>query len=618
MKPHTKTGLAYFVALIIYSFAYTQPLDIEKYKERQQQAFELIFSNPVEAKKDIDILLLDAGKVPDSLLGMSYNNLGVFFGVTNQIDSSLFAFKKAIQFLPENHSRVPGIYNNQSIVYKKKGDYDAAFGALEKALQSAKEHNNRVTEAAIYGELASVYSEVEQYNNALENLLKSLEIYNSVPTTPIRNIMVEKQKLANLYIKLRETQLAAELYEEVLPFFKENNILDTYYFTLINYGNCLLQLDKLGEAETAYEEGIEGLAIFQNSDLTIYATERMANLQVIKGNHGVAKILYKKALDDAIASESKRTLYITADFGKLYLKENNPQSAIEVNELMGGEERQIFFASKTGLQEKINHAIFLAEAYKATGMHAKGLEKLEKAMLWNDSLQLRTDIAAARELRSKYQNELQQQENLILKQNLQLQNRNYILIGAVLVVLVLLFGYFAMRLRLKSKLNLLALEKEAKEKERLAMQVKMERTAVAQKERTIEKHKSELIASTFEKVKLDKQLNDIIEEIKGGESKGIEQKLKSFKAEDKYWDHIIEKFNQLHPNFYKHLKTTNPSLTKNDISYCSLVKLNLSNKEIAELLAISHESVITKKYRITKKLKLPPDMDFYSWIQGID
>ncbi len=604
--------------MLIFPLAYGQKLDIDKYKEKQQQTFELIFSNPVQAKKDIDAMLLDAGKVPDSLLGMSYNNLGVFFAVTNNIDSSLFAFKKAIEFLPENHPRVPGLYNNQAIVYKKKGDYEAAFGVLEKALQKAKEHNNKVTEAAIYGELASVYSEVEQYNNALEALLKSLEIYDSVPTTPVRNKMVEKQKLANLYIKLGEPKLASELYEEVLPFFKENNILDTYYFTLINYGNCLLKLDKIEEAEGAYKEGIEGLAIFQNSDLTIYATERMANLQVLKGNHAEAKILYKKALEDAIANESKRTLYIITDFGILYLKENNPEAAIQLQEQLGSEDKQNFFASITGLQEQINHATFLAEAYKDIGMHVEGLEVLELAVRLRDSLQQRTDIAAARELRSKYQSELQQHENLILKQNLQLQNRNYILMGAVLVLMVLLFGYFAMRFRLKSKLNALALEKEAKEKERLAIQVKMEQTAGALKEKTIEKHKSELIASTFEKVKLDKQLQDIIEEIKSGKSDGVERKLKSFKAEDKYWDHIIEKFNQLNPNFYKHLKTTYPNLTKNDISFCSLVKLNLSNKEIAELLAISHESVITKKYRITKKLNLPADKDFYLWIQGID
>jgi len=41
-----------------------------------------------------------------------------------------------------------------------------------------------------------------------------------------------------------------------------------------------------------------------------------------------------------------------------------------------------------------------------------------------------------------------------------------------------------------------------------------------------------------------------------------------------------------------------------------LLKLNLSNKEIASLLQISHESVITKKYRIKKKMEINNDAEF--------
>jgi len=41
-----------------------------------------------------------------------------------------------------------------------------------------------------------------------------------------------------------------------------------------------------------------------------------------------------------------------------------------------------------------------------------------------------------------------------------------------------------------------------------------------------------------------------------------------------------------------------------------LFKLNLSNKEIASLLQISHESAITKKYRIKKKMEISDDTEF--------
>jgi DNA-binding CsgD family transcriptional regulator len=47
-----------------------------------------------------------------------------------------------------------------------------------------------------------------------------------------------------------------------------------------------------------------------------------------------------------------------------------------------------------------------------------------------------------------------------------------------------------------------------------------------------------------------------------------------------------------------------PELTDNDIAFCSLLKLQLTNKEIASLLGISHQSVISKKYRVKKKMQL--------------
>ncbi|WP_413604871.1 helix-turn-helix transcriptional regulator [Flavobacterium rakeshii] len=45
--------------------------------------------------------------------------------------------------------------------------------------------------------------------------------------------------------------------------------------------------------------------------------------------------------------------------------------------------------------------------------------------------------------------------------------------------------------------------------------------------------------------------------------------------------------------------------------------MNLTNKEIASLLQISHESVITKKYRIKKKMNIQEDVDFEKVIMEI-
>ena len=90
----------------------------------------------------------------------------------------------------------------------------------------------------------------------------------------------------------------------------------------------------------------------------------------------------------------------------------------------------------------------------------------------------------------------------------------------------------------------------------------------------------------------------------------VKKELQQLIKEKDYWKQFETRFNNLNPEFATGLLNRFPKLTKNDIEFCSLVKLKLSNKEIASLLQISHESVITKKYRIRKKMELEEDGDF--------
>jgi DNA-binding CsgD family transcriptional regulator len=77
-----------------------------------------------------------------------------------------------------------------------------------------------------------------------------------------------------------------------------------------------------------------------------------------------------------------------------------------------------------------------------------------------------------------------------------------------------------------------------------------------------------------------------------------------------YWNNFETRFNSLNPNFESNLLTHFPALSKNDIQFCALLKLNLSYKEIASLLQISYESAVTKKYRIKKKMGISDDNEF--------
>lgn len=77
---------------------------------------------------------------------------------------------------------------------------------------------------------------------------------------------------------------------------------------------------------------------------------------------------------------------------------------------------------------------------------------------------------------------------------------------------------------------------------------------------------------------------------------------------------FINRFKQLHPEFYQNITVTYPGLTSNDMRLCALIKLNFSNKEIAEYTHISLRTVESKKHRLKKKLGFSTDIDLNKWI----
>ncbi len=76
-------------------------------------------------------------------------------------------------------------------------------------------------------------------------------------------------------------------------------------------------------------------------------------------------------------------------------------------------------------------------------------------------------------------------------------------------------------------------------------------------------------------------------------------------------------FEQEYTNFSKHLLEINPSLSKSEIEFCALLKLNLSTKEIAQYKFLEPRTVQNKKHRIRKRLNVPTETDIYNWFGSI-
>ena len=75
------------------------------------------------------------------------------------------------------------------------------------------------------------------------------------------------------------------------------------------------------------------------------------------------------------------------------------------------------------------------------------------------------------------------------------------------------------------------------------------------------------------------------------------------------WKLFEANFNKVHEQFLKHLIDRYPDLSQGDLKLAAYLRMNLSTKEIAQLLNITHRSVELKRYRLRKKLALDAEIN---------
>lgn len=84
------------------------------------------------------------------------------------------------------------------------------------------------------------------------------------------------------------------------------------------------------------------------------------------------------------------------------------------------------------------------------------------------------------------------------------------------------------------------------------------------------------------------------------------------------WENFSLLFNKLHRDFLITLKQKFPGLTAHELKLCAYLRMNLSSKEIAHLLSISVRGVEISRYRLRKKLELPPKEDLFQFLLQIE
>lgn len=577
-----------------------------------QKSRTLVLENPDSAKFYLDQIKdkLPHIKIKDSLLVEYLSINGIYYTQISNSDSAKYFFSKALEKSTSNKKK-GALYFNLANVYRIDAEYETSLKYLGMAIRLAEATNDKAGLALAYGEKGSNYAYMLENEIATKYFLKALDVLKDLDE-PYRKAIL-KQKLANLYFKMHNFDFAKELYDECLIVLKEFKDYRNYYLTLVNYADCLIQMDQTEKAKGILKEAIEGITPFKSPEILAIAYSKLAKTYLAGGDVPITEKYFKTAYSHISQMTSFRALRIGAEYALILNGTENYNEALKIiNEL-----EALPNWDKFNIEDKMIFYEVAAVTYEGKGLDDQAIEALKKVIELKDTIHKTEYENAAKEIQAKFQVESQRETNKILEdknealnEQVEAQRRIQILGFLLLFILLITAISFITIYFLKNRLQKSKLEEVERTRLRAEKSRKEEIERAEKQQYTLRVREQELTSMTLQLANLQEEVAAVIKNPELSKPDEIKKSLYKIIKRQDYWKEFTLKFAQIHPDYVENLQRQFSILTKNDIEYISLLKLNLSNKEIATLLRISHESVISKKYRIKKKLNIEDDDDF--------
>ncbi len=276
---------------------------------------------------------------------------------------------------------------------------------------------------------------------------------------------------------------------------------------------------------------------------------------------------------------------------RYFLKMGKPQDALkQVNALRSSTETP-------GMKRSVEIEKLLSEIYEQQNDPARALDHFRKYVALKDSSESTIKTNTLLFYQSQFESERKEEEIYHQKTTIQLlekdkeiaTNRRRALIAVLVsVVLFSIIVAYYIWIRGREKRNALARAFEKKRKE-------------------LQQYTLELLRKSREHELLLQELStsDIrLKEPQGEDLDALQELSSSRILTQDDWDLFKQKFIQVYPHFFVKLKKKGYVLTKSEERLLALEKLQLQTSEVANILGISPNSVITARYRLRKKINI--------------
>ena len=458
----------------------------------------------------------------------------------------------------------------KSVSFINQGKLESAISLIDSAHQIFIRSGDQKGFQTVHATMGTYYDARGQKDKSIEASKKALDLAIRLKDTAA--IVVARSNLLSEYAIGNNLAAAKEQYNQWVILL---NHLDgpINKSTEVNYGIAL----------TNHSKFAEGLRVLK--DCQVYFSETQDFRRKVFTHHWMA--IANRGLDryDVAADQSKMGYELAVEKGYDKLSEIS--------------------------------AYTLFQTYHWRDQHKKAIEWLIKFSEHKAALVSKSQQEEMLDLETKYETLRKEQEIEIL----QAQNRADGIKRKILLTSVLLSMIIAV-LMIQHQIS-----KRRKDQMIHYQERKIQMAKEANLQQALNYKQRELGNKVLQLAKKNQFLAELEAEVKNLSSKvdlalakttnRIRKMLSYDQLEKQDWKQFVQEFNTAHPDFTRKLRLQYGSFTHSEMRLITLLRMNLSSKEMANILRISDQSIWKSRYRLRKKMGLDGPVDLQEMILGI-
>ncbi len=569
---------------------------------------------PEKARKlaqELDAIYQESGSPTARINALQITGESYYY--SPHIDSALYFYEQAKEYCKEVDDMNELAHTTVSIgsILSEMSRYDEACAEFEESIKIRESMNDTTNLVFIYIKKAWTNNMADKHDLAMQDYLVALEFARELKdTTDWANAL---NGMAIVQKKQRNLEKAEELFLQAIALQEASGDL---FGKSASEGNLAMVYKSMGQYERAYSMYPPLVKLYAEEGFDLGVMSCSINMAICSNYLGE----YRRAINEGKKgetlavnnSQAESACDISNEIAKAYLHLNILDSA-----MIWAKKAAFLSKDNFSLEKEMANALTLSEIHKAQGNHLLALNEYKRYSAVKDSIFETEKSKQVLDLQAKYETAENERQIAILEADAKLKDQaQFTLILGLLFVSIGAFAIINRETKRRKKAQELH-ESEIKrahlEQEKLQNELEFKNRELVSKALHIAQ-KNEMLSEIQERL----QQHQEEAENNGSEVDRVIRTLNFDQKMSDHWDQFTQTFTETNPNFFHVLNQQFDGLTKNELRLCALLKMNLSTKDIANMLNISDDGVKKARYRLRKKLDLQTNESLDDFIFKLD